>query len=183
VRAVLRLLVAGVLALGCRPKASPPLQGGVSELPPTPPQAPAGSLRGGRFEDMDGIFAMALPDGWRVRPGWAADALRLSLEDPSTGAQITVYRYVGEDLQPRPREGCDWRFQDQGPYTTLRTSGPVGAAACLTLESDARKRVAWLTARSGYSWQLELSCPVVGLLPAWHAGVEALGAARWQARP
>lgn len=176
-------LLLAVLSLGCKPKAGPPPVA-EDELVATPLVVSyAGVVVSGVFQDRDGRFSIAVPDGWSARPGRDDTALRVTLHHAQTGTRVRVWRYPGEALQPRPREGCTWAFQDTGPYRSLRVPGPVGVATCHPDQMDDARDFAWLHASEGTTWSVEVSPPSARLLAGLDAGEAVIGTARWRTAP
>lgn len=163
---------------GCRPEPGGPAL--PSAPPPTRIEAePAGEIVGGRFEDADGGFSMAAPEGWSVRAGPRSGALRVALDDPDTGVRVEAWRFSGSALTLRPRAGCIWTFSDQGPYRDLPVSDALRVGTCMPDDPETPRVQAWLLRRGDFTWQLEVHLPQARMLDARRAGLGALSTARW----
>lgn len=143
----------------------------------------AGVIVDGRFRDRDGRFSIDVPPGWTARPGVDGEPLRLTLRHAASGAVVEVRRSPGDDLTPRPRAGCTWLFEDEGPYRALRVAGPVGAATCLPDDPAGRRAFAWLYASDGSTWSLDVLPTSAQMLAGLDAGEAVLATARWRAAP
>ncbi|MCB9758704.1 MAG: hypothetical protein H6739_02595 [Alphaproteobacteria bacterium] len=154
-----RLAVALVLA-ACRPPAPPPTSGVAEALPAAPePPRPSGMVSDGRFLDLRTGLVVPVEDGWTVTAGEDQRPLRVRFEDAATGTAVEVWAYEESEIRVRPRAGCDWLFQDEGPYRSLRVAEPLTVATCRP--EDPRDPVVMGTyvVRAGYAWHVEVLLP------------------------
>jgi hypothetical protein len=168
------------LLWGCACRPSPP-----AAPPPTPVETvseavkPAGQVTEGRYDDATFGFGLPIPEGWTATVGEADDPLRLRLEQVTSGAQIELWCFEGQDLTPRPRDGCTWTFQDEAPFRALRTSDAIVGATCTPLDPTVRVAFAYLVALPDGVLQAEVHVPRRALLRAKAEGDQVLSGIRW----
>ena len=165
------------LALGCAcQRGHKPVEVLVPELPPA--QEPAGRVVDGWFVDSEhGLRIQVLP-GWRAEPGAWGDALRARLVHEDTGAIVELWLFEARLSAPAPREGCDWAFVDQGPYSTIPQVRVPVIGTCTPEAPDAPRVMAWLLPHGSVTWQLELHLPPERFSDARRAGEAVLRTTR-----
>ena len=160
-----------------------------SPPPGTPPSVPAadvaaplqaaGLVSDGRYVDARFGFELPIPDGWSTTTGTDDGALRLRLEQTASGARVELWCFEGQDLTPRPREGCTWTYEDEAPFRAVRTSEPVVGATCTPLDPTVRVTFAYLVALPNGVLQAEVHVPRRALLRAKGEGDEVVSGVRW----
>lgn len=130
----------------------------------------AARITDGRYHDEETGFSIAVPIGWRARPGGSGGALRLALSDATSGAIVEIWLFDGSSMQPRRREGCLWTFEDQGRYRPLGAQTEVGVATCMADDVGQPQRFATMVPSKGQTWQIEIVAPVAQLADAKQAG-------------
>jgi len=169
-------------AMACR-RAPAPSSGAV--LPDDAPPVRIASERSGtvvegRFVDRDGGFEIDVPTGWRARPGRSDGSLRLSLDDPDTGAHVEVWREPAGSGRLPDRSGCLWTFEDEGPYLDLRVREARTVGTCMPDDPGRPRLHAWKVERTGWDWWVELHLPQEAMLHARRASLAVLASARWE---
>lgn len=158
--------------------------------PPAPPAAapvavaaaaaqPAGVIADGRYDDATFGFGLPIPAGWTTTVGAADGALRLRLEQVESGARVELWCFEGQDLTPRPRDGCAWTFEDEAPFRAFRTSGTVVGATCTPSDPTVRVAFAYLVALPDGVMQAEIHVPRRALVRAKGEGDQVVSGIRW----
>ncbi len=145
-----------LLLAACTRPAPPPLD--LPPLPPPPPP-PSGELRDGVYSDFEFPFTLSAPASWIVTLGQRGGALRVRLEDPESELGFEVWTWRDGALGPRPREGCDWAFQDRGHYTLPAAVGATVVATCRPAREDGPRILGWYLANDAVIYALEASLP------------------------
>lgn len=165
--------------LACPKPAPDPDSALVTEAPP-PPIPPAGTFTEGTFLDVDLPFTVRVPDGWLPRVGNSPDALRVSLTDSVTGVRVEVWAFHEGPLQPRPRAGCTWTFEDTARYRALKVTGDILVATCTPDDPDGPRVLGYYLAHDGVSYHLESVIPEGRLLSGKAAADRIVGTLRYR---
>lgn len=162
-------------ALGCKDKRSP--QTPMDDLFDFTEQVraePSGTLTDGRFEDATYGVSIDVPTGWAAELGTVDNAMRVRLLHSVSGAIIELWAFNGRLMEPAPRPGGTWSFQDTGPYGVVPTAELLMVATNTPDDPEGARVFAWLIDGEGVTWQVELHTPADRLSVARRAGEEVL---------
>lgn len=124
-------------------------------MPSTTVSVARGLVRNGVYTDDDSGFSIRMPVGWRWAEGAATDSLRLRLEDPALGTVVEVWRFPGNDREPRPRGECAWTFVDTGTYLGPGGIGVQTIGTCVPTNPNNPRVFAWMVEGTNEVWQVE----------------------------
>lgn len=172
-------MIALLLALACARRAAPPEVAPVAVPISAQPPAPTGVIADGQYTDGRYDLTVPVPDGWRARPGHGDGALRVALEHLDSETRVEIWAFEGADEQPRRREGCAWTFVDRGSYRALKVAGEYTVSTCTPENPIGPVVFAYLLARSGVVWQVEITAPRDDLAHAKQLGDGLVAGIRW----
>ncbi len=139
-----------------------------------PPDAPAGTVLDGVYQDGSYPFAVPVDEGWVAQPGMSDAPLRVIMEHVSTGATLEVWVFHEVSTAPRPRSGCQWGFADQGSYEQLRSPEARTVGTCVPDDPAGQMVLGTTMVRSALAYHFELLVPPGRLLQARRASESLL---------
>ena len=114
----MRAFVWAVFVLGCHRAATRPFADLLS--PDTPPSNLVLEPVTGPAVWTDDELTMGIPAGWRGYRGPDDAALLLSVHDAAVGVSLEIWSFARSgELGPRPRDGYEVLFRDEGEYRSL----------------------------------------------------------------
>lgn len=169
----LRSFLLSTAVVGCGPKAKTVVsnpEAAIAESRSAASTAIRGTVESGVYVTNGPGFRIPVPVGWKHTEGPADASLQLRVEDETSGILVEVWRFSGSDMSLRPRDGCPWSFEDEGPY-----NGPGGlqkrtVATCAPLDAGQPRVYAWAVEGTDALWQVEGHVPPADLIEG-HAAV------------
>lgn len=167
-----------VLLLGGCPKPPEPPPPELVVAPPVVELPRAGVVTDGTYVDGAHGVSLRIPEGAGATVGAEGGPLRLTILHPA--ARVELWAMEGAGLPPRPREDCDWTFEDSARYRALKVTEPVRLATCTPREPDGPRVLAWLIERGGVCYQLAAVIPQGGLAQGRAAADAIAGTMRFR---
>ena len=133
-------------------------------------EAPSGRIIEDRFVDDVHAMSVPVPSGWTAEPTSIDDALRMRMTHAETGAQLELWAFSARLNEPAPRPGCQWLFQDSGPYTGIPSTDLLMVSTCVPDDPNEPRVQAWLIYQAPLTWQVELHLPAARFSEARQAG-------------
>ena len=128
---------------------------------------------------MDEMHAFSLPvtEGWVADPGPETGLMRVAMVHVSTGTRIEIWAFPGDGLEPRVREGCEWKFKEKNRPLAFAPASIM--ATCVPVDALERRVYGLIFERNGSSYQIEVQAPNDGLLEGRSVAEELLSGLRW----
>ena len=133
----------------------------------------------GPWTDQETGLHVDVLEGWSGRPGESGAALRIRLDHVSSGASLEIRTFEENGLSPRERAGCVWSYIEEGTYSTLRVTGEVRVASCLSEDPGAPRVLGTFANQEGRDWHFELLVPQGYLAPSKTAADELMATVRF----
>jgi len=164
--------------LACSPKG--PVQQPDRPLASAPAMAEArssGVVYEGVFTDEMHAFSLPVTEGWVADPGPETGLMRVAMVHVSTGTRIEIWAFPGDGLEPRVREGCEWKFKEKNRPLAFAPASIM--ATCVPVDALDRRVYGIIFERNGSSYQIEVQAPNDGLLEGRSVAEELLSGLRW----
>jgi hypothetical protein len=86
----------------------------------------------------------------------------------------------GDDVDPHPRDGCKWTFDDTARYRAVKVTGPVRIATCTPDDPGSARVLAWLVTRDHVTYEVAGVVPAGRLVAGKAWAEEIAGAVRFR---
>jgi hypothetical protein len=110
------------------------------------------------WEDEGSDLVAIIPEGWLAWPGAPGAAVRLHMEDPTSGLLLRVF-FGDRELEWPYAEDCSWRTEASGFSSGLRISGELSYSECWPVIPGDGRRLAWRFLKQNVFWLVEARVP------------------------